>query len=99
MYLPPNNFTVEHAGAALTAGLAAIKAGQAEFDLGGLTAVDSSTVATLVAWARAAAASGAKIVFRHPPENLQSLAQLYGISELLNLPVLAAERHPGSTPA
>lgn len=99
MYLPPPNFTVANAGAALSAGLAAVKGGQSEFDLGGLTAVDSSAVATLLAWSRSAAIAGARLAFHNPPENLQSLAQLYGVSEMLNLPASVAERHSGSAPA
>lgn len=96
MYLPPPVFTVTNAGAALAAGLAAIKAGQAEFDLAQLSAVDSSAVATMLAWSRAAADSGQRLVLLNPPQSLQSLAQLYGVSELLNLSALASERHPGS---
>ena len=83
MFQPSATITAYNAKATLQAGLQAIAAGQKEMDLGQLTAVDSTAVATLLAWKRAAADRGAALVFHHMPVNLRSLADLYGVSDLL----------------
>ena len=84
MYRPTLALTMHAARAALDAGLAAIANGQDEFDLGGLTAVDSAAIATLLAWQRAAAERGRRLRFTNPSENLQSLARLYDLDGLLH---------------
>jgi len=73
-----------NAPAVLEAGLRAIADGQAEIDLGELTAVDSAAVATLLAWQRAARSRNRTLAFRNLPANLQSLADLYGVTALLH---------------
>jgi len=83
MFRPTLTLTINNATTALEAGLRAIEAGQTEIDLSQLTAVDSSAVATLLAWKRAAAERGAMLTFRNLPTNLQSLVELYGVSGLL----------------
>ena len=63
---------------------------------GEVTVVDSSAVATLLAWRRAATARGAALDFGTLPANLQSLADLYGVSALLQgiaAPTSATDRH------
>lgn len=84
MFRPTLTLTVNNAKPTLEAGLSAIQSGQTEIDLAQLTAIDSAAVATLVAWRRAAAARGATLAFKNPPANLQSLAELYGVAELLH---------------
>ncbi|MBL8484643.1 MAG: STAS domain-containing protein [Rhodocyclaceae bacterium] len=64
-------------------GAAALGARACEIDLSRVSAVDSSALAVLFAWARTAAASGGTIAITHAPASLQSLADLYGVSELL----------------
>jgi phospholipid transport system transporter-binding protein len=54
-----------------------------EIDLGGLTAIDSSLLAVVFGWMRAAAAKGRAIRLVNPPANLLSLATVYGVAELL----------------
>lgn len=83
-YRPADSLTVQNAKTVLDAGLQAIARGQAEIDLTQLTMVDSAAVATLLAWARAAHRTGKPLVFSHTPTNLQTLADLYGVSELLH---------------
>jgi phospholipid transport system transporter-binding protein len=83
MFQPNATLTAYNAKTALQAGLQAIAAGQKEMDLGQLTAVDSAAVATLLAWKRAAAERGTDLVFHRMPANLRSLADLYGVSDLL----------------
>ncbi len=68
---------------ALQAGLQAIAAGQLEIDLAGLTQVDSAGVATLLAWQRAAQERKQGLVFHNLPQNLRSLAGMYGVADML----------------
>ncbi|HJV73387.1 MAG TPA: STAS domain-containing protein [Noviherbaspirillum sp.] len=88
-FRPALTLTVHNAQAMLDAGLRAIDEGQTRMDLGELTAVDSAAVATLLAWQRAAQHKGKSLVFNNLPANLQSLVDLYGVTELL----------PSSSPA
>lgn len=81
--------TIASAKTALAEGVAAIEAGQTEFDLAGLTSVDSASVAILLAWQRAAQERGTRLQFLNPPASLLSLAGLYGVAQLL--PFAASE--------
>jgi phospholipid transport system transporter-binding protein len=92
MYRPALTLTVNNAKTMLDAGLHAIKEGQTEFDLGDLTVVDSAAVATLLAWQRAARVGGKPLVFNNLPSNLRSLADLYGVTELLHASSMAYPR-------
>ena len=83
MYQPASTLTVDNANAALEVGLHAIEAGQSEIALSQVTGVDSSAVAVLLAWKRAAAARGAPLVFTGLSSSLLSLAELYGVTDLL----------------
>jgi phospholipid transport system transporter-binding protein len=84
MFRPALTLTVSNAKTTLDAGLSAIAGGQTEIDLAQLTAVDSAAVATLIAWRRAAVARGVPLAFTNPPANLRSLAELYGVADLLH---------------
>lgn len=53
-------------------------------DLAGVTEVDSSAVSLLLEWRRAALRDKRKIEFVNLPDNLKSLAQLYGVTDLLD---------------
>jgi len=83
MYRPADTLTLANARQVLAEGLRAISAGQSEIDLSGLATVDSSALATLLAWKRAAVARKAPLALIHPPPSLRSLAELYGVAELL----------------
>lgn len=52
-------------------------------DLSGVTEVDSSALSLLLEWRREAVRNGRAIRFRNLPASLKSLAELYGITELL----------------
>jgi phospholipid transport system transporter-binding protein len=93
MFKPGVTLTVENASATLAAGLQAIAAGQAVIDLSEVVGVDSSAVATLLAWQRAAQQRGVALQFGTLPANLQSLADLYGAAALLQAPTSASDRH------
>lgn len=74
-----------NAKALLQEGLGAVAGGEQEVDLGALSQVDSASIAVMLAWQRAALKSGKAIRFLNVPPNLISLAELYGVTELLNL--------------
>ena len=67
----------------LQAGEAAIQAGDPCFDLSSVHRCDSSAVALLLAWQRAARARGRPLVLRGVPASLHSLATLYGVDSLV----------------
>lgn len=54
-------------------------------DLGKVSTVDSAAVSLLLAWLRRAQSNQAKLVLINVPDNLVSLANLYGVAEPLNL--------------
>ena len=75
--------TFQTARAALEQGARAIQAGETVFDLGGVKAADSSGVALLLAWQRRAQKAGQRLSFINVPENVRTLAALYGVDSLL----------------
>jgi phospholipid transport system transporter-binding protein len=52
-------------------------------DLAGVTEVDSAAVSLLLEWRRQALAANRRIEYVNLPSNLKSLADLYGVSDLL----------------
>ena len=52
-------------------------------DFSGITEVDSSAVALLLEWRREAARRGKGLYFVNLPANLLSLAELYGVTGLI----------------
>ncbi|KVK85130.1 anti-anti-sigma factor [Burkholderia ubonensis] len=78
--------TLTHASAkaALASGLAQIGAGATAVDCAALAEFDSSALAVLLAWQRAAKARGARLDILNFPPKLASLAQAYGVDALIN---------------
>jgi phospholipid transport system transporter-binding protein len=52
-------------------------------DLSAVTEVDSSALSLLLEWRREAGRNGRAIRYLNLPVNLKSLADLYGVTELL----------------
>jgi phospholipid transport system transporter-binding protein len=52
-------------------------------DLSGVSDVDSSAVSLLLEWRRVAQAAARRVEFVNIPPNLKSLADLYGVADLL----------------
>ena len=77
--------TVPNATALLAAGFGIIKETAETIDLSAVSEADSSALAVMLGWMRAAATSGRELAFSHPPAGIQALADLYGISTLLPL--------------
>ena len=53
-------------------------------DLKGVDPVDSAGVAILLEWKRRALAEGMQLAFENVPPTMVSLAELYGVDELLS---------------
>jgi phospholipid transport system transporter-binding protein len=77
------DLTFANAGAVHAASLAMPLPTSGNVALGGVTAVDSSTVALLVALKRRAAGEGRALGFADVPGALTALAGLYGVEEML----------------
>ncbi len=54
-------------------------------DLAQVEAVDSSAVSLLLQWSRQARENGVQLSFVNLPTNLRSLANLYGVTEVLSI--------------
>ncbi len=54
-------------------------------DLGAVTEADSSALAVMLGWLRLAEASGRRLAFANTPAGVRSLADLYGVVDLLPL--------------
>lgn len=79
------DMTMDNAASLLARGVAALAEGKTRFDLSAVGDIDSSGLAVLFGWQRAAHARSKAIVFANPPHNLRSLAEVYGVSGLLPL--------------
>jgi phospholipid transport system transporter-binding protein len=77
--------TLASATALLKEGVAALDGADRVFDLAAVTDVDSSGLAVVFGWLRAAQAKGKTIRIANPPRNLLSLAEVYGVADLLPL--------------
>lgn len=54
-------------------------------DLAKVDAVDSSAVSLMLSWIRQAQVQKKTVSFAHAPQNLHSLVELYGLTEVLSL--------------
>ncbi|MCC6534036.1 MAG: STAS domain-containing protein [Burkholderiales bacterium] len=66
-------------------GLSAIDRDGLTLDLAGVEEADSTALSLLLEWQRAAKARGWTIVFANLPPNMRSLAEVYGVLELIAL--------------
>lgn len=64
-------------------GLAAIERGDGRFDLSAVARCDSSAVAVLLEWQRAARVRGLTLEVNGVPPAIASLAEVYGVGSLL----------------
>jgi phospholipid transport system transporter-binding protein len=79
------DMTMETAAALLAAGNAGIAASEPRIDLSGVANIDSSCLAVLFGWQRTAQAQGKSLTVANLPASLVSLAEVYGVTELLPL--------------
>jgi phospholipid transport system transporter-binding protein len=57
-----------------------------EIDLSAVSDVDTATISLLFEWIRQAHGRKCKVTYTNLPENLESLARLYGVLELIPQP-------------
>lgn len=74
--------TIAAAARLLAEGEAAIESATV-FDLAGVTELDSSCLAVVFGWLRAANSAGKSLRLINPPQNLLSLAAVYDVADLL----------------
>lgn len=60
-----------------------LDAGDIEVDLSGVTRADSAGLALLVEWLRAAEQAGRRISFVNMPAQMQSIARICGLDDIL----------------
>jgi phospholipid transport system transporter-binding protein len=75
--------TLESVVALLAQGNGLFTEPQVTVDLAAVTEVDSSALSLLLEWRREAVGNGRAIRYLNLPANLKSLADLYGVTELL----------------
>ena len=75
---------LENAVALLEQGKGLFTAQQITLDLAAVTEVDSAALSLLLEWRREALRNGRTIRYVNLPDNLRSLAELYGVIELLD---------------
>jgi phospholipid transport system transporter-binding protein len=76
--------SMSEAGTLLEEGRALIAQGIVKFDLSGVTTADSSALAVVFGWLREAKRRQCTLEFFNMPASLSSLAEVYGVSDLLN---------------
>jgi phospholipid transport system transporter-binding protein len=76
--------TLASVAADLEQGKAAIAGGVGGVDLAGVGELDSSALALLLAWLREAKRLGRELTFTNLPQGLTTIAQLYGVADLLS---------------
>lgn len=54
-----------------------------EIDFSAVTDVDTVALSLMLEWLRRAVKNNSKVTFRHLPENLISLADLYGVTDFI----------------
>lgn len=75
--------TLAGVAALLEQGRAQIQQGARVVDLAGVTELDSSALAMLLAWQREARAGNRELAFTGFPDGLTAIARLYGVDGLL----------------
>ena len=76
---------MDNARGLLEAGRDALLEGEQVIDLGQVVEADSSALAVMLGWMRAASLSLSTLKFANIPAGVRSLAELYGVTELLPL--------------
>ena len=84
LFQPGQSLTFSNATAILEQGLQAVAQQQSVIDMSAVTTVDSSAVAVLLAWQRAAKASQLALRFESLPANLHSLIALYDVDDFIS---------------
>jgi phospholipid transport system transporter-binding protein len=82
-YSVQGSITMANAKALLEQGAGLLSGHDAVVDFGQVEEVDSSAIGLMLAWLRSAAEQKRTLRFSHLPENLKTLAALYGVLDLI----------------
>ena len=74
---------MDNANEALTQSIALSMNEQLEIDFSGVTDIDTAALSLIMEWQRRALASKCTISFANLPANLNSLAELYGVTSFI----------------
>jgi phospholipid transport system transporter-binding protein len=74
---------MDNANTILSERQAVDRVGDLEVDFSAVTDVDTAALSLVMEWQRRALASNCKISFANMPENLNSLAALYGVADFI----------------
>ena len=77
--------TMDSIGASFAEAMQPVEGKNWTIDLAQVEAADSAAVSMLLSWLRNAQRHEAKLTFVNVPENLRSLAALYGVADVLPL--------------
>ena len=75
--------TLQNVTTVLREGMDLVRDGIAVVDLAGVSGLDSSLLAALLAWIREARTKSSALAVENMPSGLTTLAQLYGVEDLL----------------
>ncbi len=89
MRIEVNDMSLANAAQIAELGIDAVRAGDSSFDLSAVQTCDSSALAVLLAWQREAMAGGRQIELSGVPEDMLSLATVYGVDSILPIPAAA----------
>ncbi len=76
---------MDNANALLLKSSALSMTGSTVIDFSGVTDVDTAALSLIMEWQRRAAESSCSVTFMNMPENLSSLAALYGVTAFIPL--------------
>ena len=79
------SMTMANARSLLEAGRALMQPGEQVFDFSEVSEADSAAIAVMLGWLRMASLSRSTVKFAQIPAGVRSLAELYGVSDLLPL--------------
>jgi phospholipid transport system transporter-binding protein len=82
LYLVDGPVTLDNVGGMIGEGVA-LEGASVVVDLAGVTNADSSALSLLLEWVRQFRRSGRQIAFANLSGNLRSLAELYGVIDLI----------------
>jgi phospholipid transport system transporter-binding protein len=88
------SLTNRNAAQVLRDGLALLAQGATQVDCGALRQLDSAALSVLLGWKRAAAGLQRTLEVVNMPPQLASLAQVYGLDQLLALPAVSISELP-----
>lgn len=83
MRVEADDMSLANAAQLAQLGIDAIHGGDATFDLAAVRTCDSSALVVLLAWQRAALAARRSIQLSGVPDDMRSLATVYGVDDVL----------------